>query len=253
MPGRLAAIYRHPVKGFTPEQLKEAELTAGGYFPCDRIYAVEDGPSPFDPAAPAFVRKHAFTVLAKLPDAARARTRYDEETATLSVEAEGRPPLDARLDRPDGRRAFERWLTDLLGERSGPLKVVCAPGHRFTDHPQGFVSILNLESLRDLGRRIGRPVDPLRFRANLHVEGWPAWAELEAVGAGVRIGGAELEVFKPIVRCAATEVNPASAERDLEVPKALFDHYGHVLCGVYASVLAGGRVAQGDPAELAPA
>lgn len=252
MPGRLQAIYRHPVKGFTPEQLQEAELTAGGYFPCDRIYAVEDGPSPFDESAPAFVAKHAFAVLAKLPEVARARTRYDEASATLTVAAEGCPGLSARLDRPEGRRAFEHWLTDLLGDKAaGPLKVVSAPGHHFTDNPKGFVSILNLESLRDLGRRLGRDVDPRRFRANLHVEGWPAWAENGCVGGRVAVGAAELEVYKPIVRCAATELNPASAVRDLEVPKALFDHYGHVLCGVYASVVRGGRVGEGDAAELA--
>jgi uncharacterized protein YcbX len=251
MRGRLAAIYRHPVKGFTPEQLKEAELTAGAYFPCDRIYAVEDGPTPFDAAAPAFVAKHAFAVLAKLPEMAGARTRYDEASATLTVEAAGHPSLSARLDRPEGRQAFERWLTRLLGGKaSGPLKVVSAPGHHFTDNPRGFVSILNLESLRALGERIGRDVEPLRFRANLHVEAWPAWAENEAVGARVRVGEAELEVLKPIVRCAATEVNPASARRDMDPPRALFEHYGHVLCGVYASVVSGGSVRPGDRAEL---
>ena len=52
MTGHIAALYRHPVKGFTPERLSHAELTAGGPFPCDRLYAVENGPSGFDPAAP---------------------------------------------------------------------------------------------------------------------------------------------------------------------------------------------------------
>jgi uncharacterized protein YcbX len=251
MTGRLAAIRRHPVKGFTPELLDQAELTADSFFPGDRLYAVEDGPSPFDPAAPAFVPKQAFTVLAKIPEVARARTRYDEATATLSVEADGFPPLAARLDQADGRRAFESWLTAFLGERaSGPLKLVDAPGHRFTDHPQGFVSIINLESLRELEGRIGRPLDPLRFRANLYVEGWAPWSELEAVGSGVRIGEAALELTKTIVRCAATEVNPVTGERDIETPRALFEHYGHILCGVYARVRTGGRIATGDAAEL---
>ena len=251
MSGRIAALYRHPVKGFTPERLAEAALQAGGFFPCDRLYAVEDGPSGFDPLAPAFVPKSRFTVLARIAEVAGARTAYDEASGVLQVEAAGRPPLAARLTDPAGREAFAAWLAGFLGEAAaGPLKLVCAPGHRFTDHPEGHVSVINLESVRDLERRIGRPVDPLRFRANLYVEGWPAWSENEAVGRSMTLGAARAEVFKPIVRCAATEVDPATAARDLEIPKALFDHYGHVHCGVYVDITVGGRVAEGDEARL---
>ena len=251
MSGKVAALYRYPVKGFTPERLMQADLVAGGFFPCDRLYAVEDGPSGFDPAAPAFVSKMKFTVLARLAQVARVRTAYDESTAVLSVEADGRPPLQACLAEPAGRRAAAAWLATFLGEDArGPLQVVSAPGHRFTDHPQGHVSVINLASVRDLERRIGRPLDPLRFRANLHVDGWPAWAENEATGRALQLGGARVAVFKPIVRCAATEVDPATARRDIEVPKALFDGYGHILCGIYVSVTEGGRVAEGDAAWL---
>jgi len=69
------------------------------------------------------------------------------------------------------------WLAALLGEAAvGPLRVIDGAGHRFLDHPLGHISVINLASLRDLEARLGRPVDPLRFRANLYVEGWPAWA-----------------------------------------------------------------------------
>ena len=198
--GRIASLCRHPVKGFTPEHLDSADLAAGGFFPCDRLYAVENGPSGFD---------------------------------------------------PDGRGAFAAWLTEFLGAAvDGPLKVVWGPGHRFTDHPEGYVSIVNLASVRDLESRVGRPIDPLRFRANLYVEGWPAWVENEMVDREVAVGAARAKVFKSITRCAATGVDPTSGERDMEIPRALLDHYGHVFCGVYVRVLEGGRVARGDPAVL---
>src|SRR5690606_34992030 len=63
MTGHIAALYRHPVKGFPPERLGQADLTAGERFPCDRLYAVENGPSGFDPAAPGHISKQKFTVL----------------------------------------------------------------------------------------------------------------------------------------------------------------------------------------------
>lgn len=248
--GEVTALYRHPVKGFTPERLERASLSAGAFFPCDRIYAVEIG-SEFDPAAPAWMPKTHFTVLMTLADVARARTRYDEATGVLSVSAEGRPELEADLTGDEGRGAFAGWLEGLLGgQAEGPLKVVSAPGFRFTDHPQGCVSIINLESVRDLERRTGWRIDPLRFRGNLYVDGWPAWAENEAVGASVSLGGAKAEVFKPITRCAATTVDPVTAARDLQIPKALHDHYGHVFCGIYVKVTESGDVAEGDAAVL---
>lgn len=248
MHAKVASLYRHPVKGFTPERLTGATLEAGACFPCDRLYAVEDGPSGFDTDAPAHLSKMKFTVLAKIPAVARARTAYDEATGVLTASAEGLAPFSGDLAQVDGRRGFEAWLAALLGDDAkGPLRVLEGPGaHRFMDSKSGFVSIVNLASVRDLAEKIGRLVDPLRFRANLYVEGWPAWAENEWTGRTVRVGAATAQVLKPIVRCAATHVDPVTAERDIEVVKALFDNYGHMFCGIYLNVTEGGVVVEGD-------
>jgi uncharacterized protein len=182
---------------------------------------------------------------------ARARTAYDEATGVLSARAEGHPPFDGNLADPAGREAFAAWLTALLGDEiRGGLRVLPGPGrHRFTDHPQGQVSIVNLESVREFERRLGRPVDPLRFRANLYVEGWPAWVELDWTDREITLGAACARVFKPIVRCAATHVNPDTAERDIDLVPALFDNYGHMHMGVYVHVTQAGGIRTGDPCE----
>ena len=252
MQGQIVSLYRHPVKGFTPERLARVELAAGQCFPCDRLYAVEDGPSGFDPRAPAHISKMKFTVLAKIPAVAKARTAYDEATGVFSATAEGLADFAGDLRGDEGRRGLEAWLAALLdGEIKGPLRVVEGPGdYRFMDSRSGYVSIVNLASVRDLEAKLGRPVDPLRFRANLYVEGWPAWVENEWTGRAMRVGEARAEVLKPIVRCAATHVDPVTAERDIEVVKALFDHYGHMFCGIYLKVEAGGAVAEGDGVEV---
>jgi uncharacterized protein YcbX len=71
------------------------------------------------------------------------------------------------------------------------------------------------------------------------------------VGRELRIGGTRLRVFKRTKRCAATEVNPETAQRDARPPAALREHYGHADLGIYAEVLEGGPVALGDRMELA--
>ena len=251
MNGHVAGIFRHPVKGFTPESLTHVDLAPGEGFPHDRVYAVENGPSGYDPAAPAWVTKQKFTVLAAIPKVAAARTRFDDATGVLSAEAPGRPTFAGRLSEPAGREAFAAWLGGLLDadDLRGPLKVVEARGQfRFTDHPLGQVSIVNLASVRDLSQKMGVELDPLRFRANLYVEGWPAWAENGWEGRELMVGWARVTVFKPIVRCAAPDVNPTTAQCDAEVTKALFDNYGHLHCGLYVQMTSPGRVGLGDAA-----
>ena len=252
MTGRLSSLYRHPVKGFTPERLARADLSEGACFPCDRMFAVENGPSGFDPAAPQHLSKTKFTVLAKIPEIARIRTAYDEATGVFTARAPGRPDIAADLARPEGRAAFALWLTEALDPEliRGPLRVMSAPPHRFMDDVRGHVSLINLASVQDLSERSAFAVDPLRFRANLYVEGLPAWAEMLGPGVRVNVGGVALETVKPIVRCAATHVDPVTGIRDFELVDALWTHYGHAFCGVYLRVLEGGPVAEGDAVTL---
>ena len=250
MTGSIAALFRHPIKGFTPEKVTLASLEPGKPFPGDRLYALEDGPSGFDPAAPAWIPKQRFAVLAKIAEVAKARTRLDDATGLLHAEADGRAPFVGDLSAAPGRAAFAAWAGEVLGEAAeGRLRLIDGEGHRFLDHPLGHVSIISLASVHDLEERLGRPLDPLRFRANLYVDGWPAWAENNWEGQTVRLGEVEAKVFKPIVRCAAPGVDPATAIRDLDVPAELFRLYGHLNCGVYVHVTRGGAVREGDAAE----
>lgn len=251
--GHVVSLHRYPVKGFTPERVASVELAAGGYFPFDRLFAVENGPSGFDPAAASFVPKTRFTVLAQIPKLALVQTSYDDRTGVLSAKADGKLPFAGDLRTDQGKAAFAAWLTNFLDrdEQRGPLKVLTAPPHHFTDNPRGFISVVNLESVRDLEARLGRPIDPLRFRANIYVDGWPAWSELDlAPEASVRLGTSATTVVKFIRRCVATHVNPETGERDIEILAALRDLYGHQYCGVYLQVTAGACVNKGDPAEL---
>lgn len=251
--GVVTALWRHPVKGFTPEPLASAALPTGGWFPGDRMFAVEDGPSGFDRAAPEHLPKQKFTVLMRTAEVAGVHTRWDEAARILHVAADGRGALAIPVDDADGRAAFETWLEATLGEAvAGPLKLVSAEGldHRFMDDPRGRVSILNLASVRDFETREGRRIDPRRFRANVWVEGWPAWIENEAAGAELALGSARLRIAKPITRCAATHVDPDTAERDFDLVPALFGRYGHRWCGVYAAIESGGQVRVGDRVEM---
>ena len=243
---RIERITRYPVKGLSPEDLDEVELTAGEGVPGDRRFAFAQGDSGFDPVAPVWMRKRNFACLAVNARVAALRTGYDPQTHTLRLE-NGPSGIIADLSKEGGRTDAAAWMTAFMGEEArGALTLAEAPGHAFTDIPDKAVSIIGLASIAELGERMGVTLDPLRFRANILFSGAAPFAEFGLVGREAMLGGARVRVFKQIQRCAATEVNPATTERDAPVPRALRKEYGHADMGVYAEVLAGGRVGVGD-------
>ena len=80
----------------------------------------------------------------------------------------------------------------------------------------------------------------------MYFVGAPDCSELEWLEHGIAIGGARLRVVSAITRCAATQVNPATAKRDLDIVGALQRGFGHNLMGVYGEVVEGGEIAAGD-------
>lgn len=248
---QLASIYRYPVKGLTPERLPEVALTPGQPLPADRRYAIENGPSGFDPAAPQYFPKTQFLMLMRNERLAALRSHYDDVSHTLTIRQDGAEAVRADLQTAEGRAATEAFFAaNFADELRGPPKVLFADGHSFSDVARKVVSIINLASVADLEKAIGRKVHPLRFRGNLHVAGWPAWHEFELMDRVLAIGNVRLKVVKRIVRCAATNVDPDTAARDLEIPKTLLRTYGHADCGIYAEVITGGTIAAGDRIEV---
>jgi hypothetical protein len=151
-----------------------------------------------------------------------------------------------------GRAGIENFFaTSFADELHGAPKILHANGHSFSDVASKVVSIINLTSVAALEDLVDATVNPLRFRGNVYVTGWPAWSELDLVGKEVSIGAhARFKVVERIVRCAATNVDPLTGIRDLNIPKALMSALGHSDCGIYAEVTAAGEIAAGNEIEI---
>jgi uncharacterized protein len=247
-PANVHAIYRYPVKGLSPEPLEQVLVAPGETLPADRLYAVENGPSGFDPAAPRYQPKQRYLMLMRNERLARLRTYFHDANHTLVIGLEGREAMRGDLRTPDGKAAIERFFAQFCAdELNGAPRVLHAPGFSFSDVASKVVSIINLASLSALENVFGVPVHPLRFRANIYVRGWPAWHEFDLVGQELAVGrSARLKIVKRIVRCAATNVDPDTGIRDLTIPHTLMQSFGHGDCGVYGEVVNGGTIATGD-------
>jgi uncharacterized protein len=241
------ALYRYPVKGLSPQKLEFAELETNGYFPGDRLFALENGPSGFDADAPVHQPKTKFLMLMRNARLAALETRYDDASGILTITRQGKKVAQGDLGTESGRAAIEAFFDEFCAdELRGAVHLLKAPqGFRFTDSKSGFVSLGNLSSIRAIAGAIGRTVDPLRIRANIYLDGLEPWGEFALVGKHLRAGDARLEVLKKIDRCAATGVEPGSGQRDTDMVQALRDGFGHIDCGVYARVVQGGTLRPG--------
>ncbi|MCL4767215.1 MAG: MOSC domain-containing protein [Hyphomicrobiaceae bacterium] len=245
---RVARLYRYPVKGLSPEPLDGVALEAGGVVPFDRAYAIENGPGRFDPAEPRHLPKINFLMLMRDERLATLQTRLDTGTETLVILRQGRQVARGDLRTRIGRQMIEQFLSGYMaGSLRGPPRIVSAPGHSFSDMAARCVHIVNLASVREVERSVGRPVDPLRFRANIYLDGVEPWQELAWLDRELAIGDTRLAVFHRTRRCDATNVDPVSAARDLAIPATLLRTWGHSDFGVYAKVIGAGRISADDP------
>jgi uncharacterized protein YcbX len=243
----ITGLYRYPVKGLTPEPLETVALRPGQTLPSDRRYAIENGPSPFDPKAPAWLPKPYFLMLQRDEWLAGLRTHFDDANHVLTIRRSNEVVAQGDLETSEGRAAIEGFFASSFASRiKGQPKVLTSPGHSFSDVARKVVSIINLQSVAAIENMVSFPVNPLRFRANVYVKGWPAWHEASLLDQTLTIGTARARVVKRITRCAAVNVDPELGVRDLEIPQALTRRLGHVECGIYAEVIEGGTVDVGD-------
>ena len=227
---RVAALYRYPVKGFTPESCDTLIVLEEGRIAGDRALGFRFANSGLPDTA--WSRKSGYAVLANTPQLACLTTRLDHEALTLTIEHEGQVLVSEKLDAAGRKRlaaCVEQYVLSLpdnplsdYPERL-PLELIgdgVTP--RYQDKQQGQITLHSRESLTAVAVALGAPdLNELRFRSNIVIEGVREWAEQEWMGRTVRIGSVELDAVRPTGRCLATHANPRTGERDLPVMQTL--------------------------------
>jgi len=259
---RVVALYRYPVKGFTPEKCEALTVLDEGRIAGDRVLGIRFANSgvPDD----AWSEKYKFVALVNTPALARLHLRFDHEALRLRISFEGAVLVDEALD-DKGRKRIPAAIEDYVlkldesplsrhPERL-PLRVVgdgVTP--RYHDNEAGQVTLHSRESLAAVAAAIGDPdLSERRFRSNIAVEGLEAWEEQSWVGRSVRIGRVNFAVVRPKVRCLATHANPETGARDLPILTTLTGAFAQekptFAIGMVTSG-AGGQIHVGDTISL---
>ncbi|MEM7442083.1 MAG: MOSC domain-containing protein [Pseudomonadota bacterium] len=244
---KITAIRVHPVKSLSERDLETAALTVGEGLANDRRFAICHKASRFDPTAPTWQPKSQFLNLMRHERLAQLESSFDPDTGELTLSRDGRTVAKGDITTPLGRQVINQFLSAFAGQEArGSARLVELAEGSLADRDSPFLSIISEATVRDIERVVRQKLDPKRFRGNLLIDGTEPWAEFEWVGNKFSVGSAELEIIERIGRCAATNVNPTTAERDANIPKALLDGFGHADCGVQAIVTKAGTIRLGD-------
>ena len=258
----VAALYRYPLKGFTPEQRAAIDVRPDGRVAGDRVLNFRFADAPV--ADDEWCRKTHGVVLANTPGLAPLAVRFDEQSQRLRIALGDAVLADEGLD-AGGRERLVAALTRYVGTLAEnplqghperlPLKLVgdgTIP--RYQDKAAGHVTLHGRGSLASAGAALGDAgLSELRFRSNIAIEGVEPWAELSWIGRRLSIGSVLFDVVEPKTRCLATHANPLTGERDLRVMQTLVNAFGQrePTFGVALSTRGpGGTIAVGDPVTL---
>lgn len=245
-------ILTYPVKGLKPQHFESIDVRANETLADDRRWEIENGPGRFDANAPKHLPKINFLMLMRNERLAALETEYSDDT-TLVIKRGGKQVTKGQLNTKIGRQMIEQFLAAYMkDDLRGTPKIVSADGHSFSDVALKCVHIINLATVRELERVAGKPINPLRFRANIYIDHLPAWAEFDLVGQPFSLGSTLLQGEDRTIRCAATDVDPTTTERDLAVPALLERTWGHSDFGIYATIKENGRLAVGDALASQP-
>ena len=187
------SLHRFAVKGLGPDSLTRVHLEPGDAFPHDREWALlkVESRGKFSEEAPAWLHKENFECAFTAGEALAALdTHFDDASCTLSVRQRAQAHMvAANLQDAAQVVALEAFLAqDVFGGRL--VKIVKGAGtHQFGNTHLGVkhsqdtrtIHIINLATVEEVSRAIGRPLDPMRFRANVILDGLKPWEEFEWV------------------------------------------------------------------------
>jgi len=228
--GRVAALWRYPVKSMAAEALDWADVGWHGLEGDRRWAFIREG---------AVCSGFPWLTVRENPRMWGYEPRLADPGRPNACVTLVRTPSGAELDVTDPALAAE------LGHGA---RVLRQNRGIFDTFP---LSLVTTQTVRALGAMVGAPLDPLRFRPNLLVEaaGGEPFAEDAWVGAVLAVGGIRLRVDKRDQRCVVIDVDPATAGRNPAVLRAVARQRQACL-GVYGTTVQPGRVSVGDTVTI---
>ena len=244
---KVEKIFRHPIKSIGSELINSVNLLAGSTMPGDRVWALAHSKTRIPEIKNHWLPCRSFLRGAIAPTLMAISAKFDDDTEILELHHPDANSLSFRPNIKKDLQKFIDWIGPLCPENGpDPVSLYRADNRGSTDTEYPSISLLSLNSLHELSKKIGADLDPRRFRGNIWLSGGKPFEEFNWVDQEIAIGNVRLKVVERIERCNATKANPINGKKDIDTLMSLQSNYGHKDFGVYCEVLTGGRLSCGD-------
>jgi len=257
--GTVESLWRYPVKSMRGEELNELFAGYSGVYG-DRLFAFHSSASPV--GFPFLTAREQHQMIRYQPrfrnreKAARPINVAEAAKLSPNINPVSANAVDLMIDveSPDGRifaiddPALIGHLCD--GVHAQPSLTLLRSEKAMTDCKP--ISIISLQTAKQLSDETGVSVDKRRFRANIYLDltAGGGFAENEFVGRSVKIGPkVVVSVLQRDGRCAMITLDPDTAKSETVVLKKVAQAHDGT-AGVYGAVLVEGTIRKGDSVEL---
>ena len=245
------SIWHFPIKGVGGCQINHVPLSVGQVLPGDRRYALSAGSTKAGLTNDnKWLQKAHFLQLMRTEALAALRCRLDDDRVIIE-QSLGKPGFCGQLTHPDDRARCQSYISNFLRLADpSKIRVHQINNGAYTDQSAPLISIGGTESLAAFAGATGTTTDPRRFRLNIILHTDTPFVENQWLGSFMQIGDAVIKIVDHVGRCAAINVNPATAKREPDHLNTMRNVFGHSNLGIFGLVVKPGKLSLGNRVSI---
>lgn len=234
----LKKIYYCPIKSLSFNELNEAKIIKSIGIEDDRSLAFTRNLNQKNASEYIFNPKirnlNNFITLRNCPFMKKYNFVLDSKNNLIKLYDNKLKFFDINLKKNHEIKKVQNFIKNLDPKIKNPAYLIQSKKFPFFDTtPNISISMINLNTIKDLELKINKKINFERFRANFYVDGLGPWKEFELLNSYIQIGQVKFKIDSKIPRCSITNINPDNFKMDINLPNLLLNHYGHTDFGIY--------------------
>ena len=253
---RIISIHYCPVKTLSFQTIKSCNIKKNFGIRNDRIFAFSRGIN-LEQAKkyeknPNERKLNNFLTLKNSPVLNKYNFIYEKSKLTLILKNKELISID-----PDNQENFSLISEKILELETSLIKPIFFlknsdfPFYDTTssNNVMNSISLININSIKDLEKKINKKLEIQRFRGNFYVDGIKAFEERNWINKVIKINNIPFKVQSHIPRCIAINLKPKTDDNSLNLLQSLKKNLNHFDMGIYLTALEDGIINEGDKIE----
>lgn len=247
-------IYYCPVKSLSFNEVTNIQINPKNGIINDRIIAFTRGLN--NKSSSAFNNSNDrnlnyFLTLRNTPYLKKYNFIYNDKKKYIKLYLKNKKIIEGCVNNPKDVIKIEKFIENINVKIKKPIYLIYNDKFPFFDTtPAVSVSMINLNTIKELELKLKKKIEYERFRGNILIDNLNAWEEFNLIKKTLIIGNVKFKVDSKIPRCSATNINPNNYDLDINLPNNLIELYGHKYFGIYLIPLSSGSIKRNDKIKI---